>query len=134
MIFKRPDCFIYSKNWNNPGQKTKKRRKKNIMIKLTNIKLTGVTFGQCQDNIRKYGRKETGSYSLVREPENQHDQNAIKVNYEENQLGYVSKEKSAVLAPLVDSGKHYKAQFVQQNLSTYSNVVGLTVNIVETNI
>jgi hypothetical protein len=99
-----------------------------------NVKLTGVTFGQCQDNIRKFGQKQTGSYNLVREPENQHDRNAIKVIYKENQLGYVPKEKAAELTPLLDSGKHYKAQFVQQNQSTYSNVVGLTVNIVETNI
>jgi hypothetical protein len=51
-----------------------------------NVKLTGVTFGQCQDNIRKYGRNETGSYNLVREPENQHDRNAIKVIYKDHMI------------------------------------------------
>jgi hypothetical protein len=79
-------------------------------------------------------QKRNGLIQSCREPENPHDQNAIKVNYKENQLGYVSREKAAVLAPLFDSGKHYTAEFVQLNTSTFSDVVGLTVDIVETNI
>jgi hypothetical protein len=104
------------------------------MINLSNIKLTGVTFGQCQENIRKYGRQESDSYSIVRDPDNFYDKNATALYYQEYQLGFIPKDKAAVLAPLVDSGKHYKAEFVQLNTSTYSNVVGLTVNIVEANI
>jgi hypothetical protein len=103
------------------------------MIKLSNIKLTGVTFGNCQANIHKYGRKETGSYSLVREPDNPYDKYATAVYYRENQLGYVPREKAAALASLFDSGKHYTAEFVCLNTSTFSDVVGLTVNIVEIN-
>ena len=101
------------------------------MIELSNIKLAGVTFGNCQENIRKFGRKETGSYSLVREPDNPYDKYAITIYCQEYQLGFIPKEKAAELAPLLDSGKHYEAQFVQQNTSTFSDAVGLTVNLVE---
>ena len=102
------------------------------MQEFRKVRLAGVTFGDCQENIRKWGRKETGSYSLVREPENSYDKNAIKVFYGEDELGYVPAKIAGKLAPLMDTGKRFKAEFVHKNTCTYSDVVGLTVNIVET--
>jgi len=104
------------------------------MHEFREVRLSGVTFGNCQENIRKWGRKETGSYSLVREPENSYDKNAIKVFYGEDELGYVPAKTAAKLAPLMDTGKRFKAEFVQQNTSSFSDVVGLTVNLVETSL
>jgi hypothetical protein len=104
------------------------------MIELSNIKLAGVTFGDCQENICKYGRKETGLYTLVREPENSYDRNAVSVFYGQDWLRYVPAKTAAKLAPLMGTGKRFKAEFVQQNTSTFSDVVGLTINIVENNI
>jgi hypothetical protein len=47
------------------------------MKKFRYVRLAGVTFGKCQEKIRKWGRKKTGSYSLVREPENPYDRCAV---------------------------------------------------------
>ena len=43
------------------------------------VTLAGTTFGNCQDTIRKYGSNEFLYFTLVREPDNPHDPNAIKV-------------------------------------------------------
>ena len=42
-------------------------------------KLAGVTFGDAQKNIKKFGCPDILSYSLIREPDNPHDANAIRV-------------------------------------------------------
>jgi hypothetical protein len=42
-------------------------------------KLAGVTFGDCQESIRKWGHQDIGYFSLEREPNNPHDSNAIGV-------------------------------------------------------
>jgi hypothetical protein len=115
-----------------PQKKINYQEVKKPMKVFKNVRLAGVTFGNCQENIRKYGQKETSAYRLVREPDNPYDKNAIGVFYGEKQLGYVPAKTAAKLAFLIDSGKNYKAEFVQQNTSTFSDVVGLTVNIVET--
>jgi hypothetical protein len=104
------------------------------MKALKKVRLAGVTFGKCQENIRKWGKKETGSYTLVREPDNPHDKYAIGVFYRRYQLGYIPKDEAAKLALLMDSGKHFTAKFVQLNTFTMSKVVGLTVEIIEAEI
>jgi hypothetical protein len=42
-------------------------------------KLAGVTFGDCQDSINKWGHQDIRYFSLEREPNNPHDSNAIGV-------------------------------------------------------
>jgi hypothetical protein len=64
----------------------------NTMKALKKVRLAGVTFGKRQENIRKWGKKETGSYTLVREPDNPHDKYAIGVFYRRYQLGYIPKD------------------------------------------
>ena len=44
------------------------------------IKLTGVSYGDCQANIKKFGCPDTGFYALIREPDNPHDGQAISVS------------------------------------------------------
>ena len=53
------------------------------------IKLVGVTVGDAQENIKKFGCKDIGSFALVREPDNSHDSNAIRVELAGLYLGYV---------------------------------------------
>ena len=42
-------------------------------------KIVGATQGDAQENIKRFGCKDIGSYALVREKDNPHDPNAIQV-------------------------------------------------------
>ena len=95
-------------------------------------KLAGVTFGGAQENIKTFGNKDIGSYALVREPDNPHDPNAIRVAlFGEIFMGYVRKEISKELAPLMDSGRNFMAFFVKLNRPWSEGPIGLTVEIRE---
>jgi len=95
-------------------------------------KLAGVTFGGAQENIKTFGNKDIGSYALVREPDNPHDPNAIRVAlFGEIFMGYVPKEIAKDLAPLMDDGRSFMAFFVKLNLPRYEGPIGLTVEIRE---
>ena len=96
------------------------------------IKLAGVTFRDAQNNIRTFGCKDIGSYALVREPDNPHDPNAIRVALGGIVfLGYVPKEIAKELALLMDQGKTFMAFFVSRNEHPLHGTVGLTVRIEE---
>jgi hypothetical protein len=95
-------------------------------------KLSGVTFGGAPENIKTFGNNDIGTYALVREPENPHDPNAIRVAlFGKIFMGYVPKEIAKDLAPLMDSGRQFMAFFVKLNLPLYEGSVGLTVEIRE---
>ena len=94
-------------------------------------KLSGVTFSDAQANVRTFGCEDIGSYELVREPDNPHDPNAIKVQVAGHFLGYVPSKIARWVAPLIDEGKKLRAEFVRRNESPYHETVGLTVRIVE---
>ena len=96
-----------------------------------NVRLTGITIEAFQKNIRKYGKKETGSYNLVRQPDNPQDKNAIGVFYRRSQLGYIPEHAAAELAALMDSGKHLKAKFVRLITFPMSGIIGISVEIFE---
>jgi hypothetical protein len=96
------------------------------------IKLAGVTFRDAQNNIRTFGCKDIGSYALVREPDNPHDPNAIRVALVGIVfLGYVPKDVARELAPLMDQGRNFMAFFVSRNEHPAYGTVGLTVRIEE---
>ena len=96
-------------------------------------RLTGVTFDDCQDNIRKWGCHDIGTYALVREPENPHDPNAVRVSlFGIYEMGYLPRWLAKGIAPLMDAGRTFLAEFVCRNeYEPYENI-GLTVRIVET--
>ena len=82
------------------------------------VKLAGVTFGDAQENIKRFGCKDIGSYALVREPDNEHDPNAIKVALAGYFfLGYVPAGIAKDLAPRMDRGERFLAFFVKLNQS-----------------
>jgi hypothetical protein len=100
-------------------------------MRSTITKLAGVTFSDAQENIKKFGCRDIGSYRLVREPNNPHDPNAIRVELAEFFLGYIPKDKAKDLAPMMDIGRKFLAMFVSRNESPFHDTVGLTVEIVE---
>jgi hypothetical protein len=97
----------------------------------TTVNLRGVSFADAQENIKRFGCREFGLYELVREPDNRHDSNAIKVVRENRFLGYVPRWVASWLAPSIDAGKSYEAVFVSLNQSPDHELVGLTVRIQE---
>jgi hypothetical protein len=95
-------------------------------------KLSGVTFRDAQANIKTFGNKDIGSYALVREPDNPHDQNAIRVAlFGKIFMGYVPRDIARELAPPMDSGRRFMAFFVKLNRPWSKGPVGLTVEIRE---
>ncbi len=95
-------------------------------------KLTGVTFEDAQENINEYGIHGLIDYDLIREPDNQHDPNAIRVVIFGNRfMGYVPKQIAGRLAPMMDNGRNFVAEFYRLNKSPAHKNVGLTVRIIE---
>jgi hypothetical protein len=95
------------------------------------IKLVGVTIDDAQENIKKFGCRDIGSFALVREPDNPHDPNAVRVELAGLYLGYVPRHIAQDLAPEMDKGKRFTALFVNRNEHPLYDTVGLTVKIVE---
>lgn len=61
-------------------------------------------------------RKEI-TVDLVRNPNNQYDSNAIEVRSLGRMVGHLPREVAANLAPLMDTGKQYKATIYQVRVS-----------------
>ena len=100
---------------------------------LRRVKLKGVIYGDAQENIRRWGCKDIGSYALVREPDNKSDPNAIRVAlFRRYFMGYIPKEIAAWLAPMMDAGQNFLAVFVSRNEHPdHKDRLGLTVDIVQ---
>ena len=95
-------------------------------------KLAGVSFGDAQQNIKQFGCEDIGSYVLIREPDNPHDPDAIKVSLAGIWfMGYVPKNIAKDLAPMMDAGREFDVEFVCRNEYPPHERVGLTVRIVE---
>ena len=96
------------------------------------VKLVGVSFGKAQANIKTFGNEHIRWFACVRERNNPHDVNAIRVAlFGEYFMGYIPKETAAHLAPLMDAGREFDAEFVWVNKHPRHEIVGLTVKIVE---
>lgn len=97
----------------------------------TITRLVGVTVRDAQENIRKFGHRDVKWYGLVREPDNLHDRNAVRVVFSGLYMGYIPRGLAARLAPLLDSGREFMAKFVRRRESPFHQTVGLEVEIVE---
>ena len=65
------------------------------------VKLAGVTYGKAQTNIKTFGNEHIRWFALVREYNNPHDANAIRVALSgEYFMGYIPKETAAHLEPI----------------------------------
>jgi hypothetical protein len=94
-------------------------------------KLAGVSFGNCQANIKKWGCDDIRYFSLERVLNNPHDPNAISVWFQNDQLGYLQASVAKELAPFMDGGLKLIAKFVRRNQCGPNSLVGLTVKIIE---
>jgi len=103
-------------------------------MKPITTKLAGVTYGDAQANIKEYGGPGIGHYELIREPDNPHDPNAIRVAlFGQIFMGYLPAKVSATIAPLMDQGRCLVAEFVRLNIAAGKRIVGMTVRIEERN-
>lgn len=81
------------------------------MEKIANVdlKVVGVTFTNDDGSSRKDKIIEMSQYKdkvviqLEREPQNKYDPNAIKVLADGKQIGYIGKDYSGILAPMMDN-------------------------------
>jgi len=97
-----------------------------------NVRLVGVSYGNAQDNIKTFAKPEIRWFAMVREPENPHDPNAIRVAlFGEFFMGYIPKDIAAHLAPLMDAGRVFDAEYVYVSRHPLHEMVGLSVKIVE---
>ena len=95
-------------------------------------KLAGVTFGNCQENIKKWGCADVGFYAVDREPDNPFDPNAVRVFFGIHDMGYLPRDAAQKIAPLIDNGRKFSAEFVCRNEYAPHKNVGLTIRIIET--
>ena len=85
------------------------------MGKIQNVcsKVVGVTFNNPdgssrQDIIRHVDKQDI--IMLVREPDNPYDKYAVKVMTLYGQVGYIGKEYTEIIAPMMDSGIAFSAR------------------------
>ena len=96
------------------------------------IILAGTSY--CQENIKKFAGPGIGDYEMVGEPNNPHDKNAIKVAlFGHFEFGYIPRSIAKELAPLMDNGGCFVAEYQFRNGSPNYDTIGLTVNIKEVN-
>ena len=97
------------------------------------VRLAGVSFRNAQQNIRQFGCAAIGTYAVIREPDNPHDTNAIQISLVGVWfMGYLPAKLAQILAPMIDAGRTFIAEFVARNEAPGRELVGLTVRIVET--
>lgn len=48
--------------------------------------------------------------SLIREPDNRHDRDAVRVEWQGRKLGYVPRTENRAVAEAMDAGEHLKAR------------------------
>lgn len=90
----------------------------------SDIKVVGVTFRPgYPDNLLQLAKRidETGAPSIAatleREPENEHDANAIKVNVGDQHIGYIPREVAEQFAPLMDKEGYTARAFLSVLIS-----------------
>jgi len=104
-----------------------------MMFQPITIKIAGMSFNDCQKNIRQWGCADIGTYAVIREPDNPYDKNAVRVSlFGIHEMGYLPSSVARKVAPLMDTGRTFLAEFICRNeYGSYQNI-GLTVRIVET--
>lgn len=111
------DEFVYD---NIIAMEEELKRRNNNMSKISNVdlKVVGVTFtnegtgekrGEIIRELAGSKKPEDINITLVREPENKYDMNAIKVLADDRQIGYIGKEYASIIAPLMDECEDFKA-------------------------
>lgn len=91
-------------------------------------KVVGVTFDNRQNYVKQCYEGQT--LKLVRDKLNPHDKNAIAVYAGNNQVGFISKEIAAQLAPKIDRGEQYQC-YVANVTGGLDKTYGLNIKVVK---
>jgi hypothetical protein len=102
-------------------------------MKSIKTKLKGVSFGDCQRNIKLLGNPGINEFDINREPGNPYDPNAIWIGFGKYKLGYLPRSIAKEISPLMQEGKNFTAMFVSVNRSPFHEQIGMTVKITEIN-
>lgn len=93
------------------------------------IILSGTSFEQ--ENVKRFGCKDIGSYELVRETDNPYDRNAISVRLAQFKLGYIPSCNNTLLAREMDAGKKFSATFHRRRDGMKGGFIGLEIVVKE---
>lgn len=98
-------------------------------IFLLDCEIAGTGF--VKNIIEKTAELSIGSVlTLVREPENQYDSRAIRVDHGKvGKLGYVPRKKNEILSRLMDSGKILYAKIESVEISNYDQWANISIQI-----
>ena len=93
-----------------PGTLPNEEAEESAAPKEWKCRLAGITFEGRQKTIKKFAFPKS-KYELVRQPDNQYDENAIMVTAAGHDIGYLPKYLAAELAPIIDAGQKLNVQF-----------------------
>lgn len=96
------------------------------MIKNVKLKVVGVTFDGRQEIIKQL--KKSDIITIRREPTNRFDTNAIAVISEKGQVGYIGKDYSSILAPMMDAGTKFEATIAELDEYKGTNYIHILIN------
>jgi len=97
----------------NRNSRTKTFQRKRIA---SHVPLAGFQFYQGDKLWNKL--TPTDSVEMIREPSNKFDKNAIMINWQNQQLGYIPRSDNKPLVALMDQGKQLSAEIVTLSKST----------------
>ncbi len=98
-------------------------------MKYISVNLTGITFNNSQDCVQKCKELGTCFCTVEREPDNEHDPNAVAVRIGgQFTLGYLFKPIAIIAAKQIDSGKQLEAE-IEQLEQLESGTIWLIVRI-----
>jgi single-stranded-DNA-specific exonuclease len=116
------------------------------MSELLYAKVAGITKenpdGQSRQHLVSKHAFEGCTVTLVREPQNQYDSNAILVTIPKKgsktgemvEIGYVDKENAAYIAPKIDNGQVVECQIRHLTGGTNGHNIGINLDITVYNI
>lgn len=101
------------------------------MIKNVKLKVVGVTFAN-EDGLSRQGiiaaLKNDDKIFLRREPINKYDTNAVAVFTEYGQVGYIGKDYSSILAPMMDAGTQLEAKIGEVGFYKNNHYLSIIIN------
>ena len=82
-------------------------------ILVLEIHIAGTSYRENIDQIEP-SLEEGQMYSMIREPENEHDCWAIAVYFKDYKLGYVPRAQNEIIARLMDAGKLFYCKLINK--------------------
>lgn len=101
------------------------------MIKNVKLKVVGVTFDNEDGTSRQFllGKLKKGDNIILRrEPHNKYDVNAIAVWSDIGQIGYIAKDYSSIIAPMMDGGTNFKVDIAELDMYKDKYYLHIVIN------